>query len=267
MKNNIIKIATYNIRTDVQETNNTKKQFLWDNRFPSIKKLILQEDWDIIGFQEPTERQFEDLKTLKDYGCVGKKRSNSLTAEYNPIFYKKEKFELLDQSTQWLTDKPNNKKYENSWGASLPRIFTVAKFRMKYNDSVFYIINTHFDHISENARYESSKLITRYIEKNMSNKPVIITGDFNGEPEERFYKVLSKKFNSVVEESKDHTGPIATFPKVELDEIPEQENMSEIDYIFINNKITVEKTKIMINRFNNCYPSDHFPISAVIRFE
>lgn len=260
-----LKVASYNIRTNTQEDAYTKKDHLWDNRFAYIKKMMIENDWDVIGFQEPSRKQLKDLATLTDYDFVGEIRSADADAEYSPIFFKKDQFTLLDSSTKWLSETPEVPSETESWRASLPRIVTIAHLQSKKTEQKFYFINTHFDHVSEEARYQSAHLITHLLDGFEPHTPVFLTGDFNGDREERWYSVISEKIDDSELESPHHVGPDVTCTGVVFDYIPKWEDMLKIDYIFVNDLVTVEKTEVLTDRFSFGYPSDHLPVSLTCR--
>ena len=51
------------------------------------------------------------------------------------------------------------------------RIVVYAKFKATKTNEIIHIINTHFDHVGENARLNSAKLILNFIrEKNWATR-------------------------------------------------------------------------------------------------
>lgn len=75
-------------------------------------RLIEFHGFDIFGSQEVLDGQLHDmLAQLPDYDYIGVGRDDGKTqGEYAPVFYKKERFRLLDEGHFWLseiTDRPN----------------------------------------------------------------------------------------------------------------------------------------------------------------
>ena len=119
-------VATYNIRNankgDAERGNG------WERRCPWVCGLIEFQGFDIFGSQEVLDGQLHDmLAQLPDYAYIGVGRDDGKAkGEYSPIFYKKERFRLLDEGHFWLsevTDRPNK-----GWDAALPRICTWGHF-------------------------------------------------------------------------------------------------------------------------------------------
>lgn len=56
---------------------------------------------------------------------------------------------------------------------------TLSKFKDQRSDHEFYVLNTHFDYIGEQARIESPKMIEEFVAGLDGNLPVILTSDLN----------------------------------------------------------------------------------------
>ena len=120
-------IATYNIR------NANKGDSLagngWGQRYPYIAQLIQFHGFDIFGTQEGKYPQLEDLKNaMPGYDYIGIGRDDGKKAgEFSAIFYRTDKFEVLEQGNFWLSTETT---YPNKgWDAALPRICTWGKFK------------------------------------------------------------------------------------------------------------------------------------------
>ena len=73
----------------------------WERRCPVICDIFRVESFDVFGSQEVLNGQLEDLcAALPQYDYVGVGRNDGKQAgEYAPIFYKKDRFELLEQDS------------------------------------------------------------------------------------------------------------------------------------------------------------------------
>lgn len=65
-------------------------------------------DVDVLGTQEVLHNQLEDLKQrLPEYGVVGVGREDGKEkGEYSALWYKKNRFDLLDSGYFWLSETP-----------------------------------------------------------------------------------------------------------------------------------------------------------------
>ncbi|MGL5346470.1 MAG: endonuclease/exonuclease/phosphatase family protein [Peptostreptococcaceae bacterium] len=254
-----MRIATFNIRYD----NIYDKENSWEDRRNNVCNLIKSYEWDVFGLQEVLKHQLSYVQEkLSKYSYVGVGREDGIeNGEFAPIFYKKDKFELLDSNTFWLSNTPNIPS--KSWNSACVRICTYAKLLEKSTNKEFILMNTHFDHESEIARYESAKLITHKIKEMKKNIGIIIMGDFNSCKTERCYRTINEKFDHVRDISKEAPyGPKGTFNEFRFD--VSWNELEEIDHIFVNDNIDILNVRTLTDSINEKYLSDHFPIMSDI---
>lgn len=98
-----MKIVTFNIRCDYNQ--DEENNFCY--RKPLILEKLRQEQADIICFQEVLPHVADWLKEeLTEYYVIGCGRDETLEGEQVPIAYRKNKFNLLQMETYWLSDEP-----------------------------------------------------------------------------------------------------------------------------------------------------------------
>ena len=185
-------VATYNIRNankgDAERGNG------WERRCPWVCGLIEFQGFDIFGSQEVLDGQLHDmLAQLPGYAYIGVGRDDGKAkGEYSPIFYKKERFRLLDEGHFWLsevTDRPNK-----GWDAALPRICTWGHFLDRQTRRRFWFFNLHMDHVGVRAREESAKLVVAKIREMCGPREfVILTGDFNVDQNNPIYTTFTTR--------------------------------------------------------------------------
>ena len=257
----VIKVMSFNIRLDVKSDGENQ----WDKRKEKVASLMNYYEADFIGAQEVQHHQLQFLQqNLKSYGYIGVGRDDGKEAgEYSCIFYNKDKFEVVKQSTFWLSQTPDS--VSMGWDAACNRVCTYGLFRVKQTKHLIWVFNTHFDHMGVTARIESARLIAARIESLTASKqyPVVLTGDFNSKPEDAPVQYLENRFlNSRAISEQAAYGPPDTWNGFEFDKIP----AGCIDHIFISRK---EKVKVMkfatiTDSYERKYPSDHFPILTTI---
>lgn len=253
-------IMTYNIRMNTPDDGVNA----WPLRKDKVAGLIKFHQADIFGVQEALISQMNDLKnSFPDFESYGVGRDDGKEAgEFMTIFFRKSRFEKLSCGTLWLnetTDKPGL-----GWDAACNRTCTWIKLRDLSTKKSFYHFNTHFDHRGKVAREESAKLILKFIaEINKENLPVILTGDFNSTKE----AAPIQKILTVLADSRDKCktapyGPNGTSGGFDVKIMPHV-----IDYIFINEKVTVLRHGVLSDSFGLFYPSDHLPVLAEISLQ
>ncbi|MAT14725.1 MAG: endonuclease [Planctomyces sp.] len=242
----------------------------WPNRKEWVAEIITKNQVDIAGFQEVLSEQIVDLnKLLPEMDFYGVGRSDGQKAgEFSPIYFRKDRFELTDKSTFWLSSTPD-KTGSKGWDADLPRIASWVKLKDRQTGSVFYVMNTHFDHRGEQARAESAKLLLQQLRTHFVDHPVILTGDFNTTPDTTPYNTLTGKntetgpvyFDAYRHSAQPPKGPNSTWNGFNAI-VPDR----RIDFLFTTKTIQVEQFKILDDQRDNRFPSDHLPIVAELEF-
>lgn len=251
---------TFNIRLSLD----SDKENSWANRKTEALQLMNYYRPDFFGVQEALPQQMVNIKNgLTNYNSVGVGRDDGADkGEYSAIFYDETKLKMLNSGTFWLSETPD--RPSKGWDAAYNRICTYALFKLKKGGKKFWAFNVHFDHIGNEARKNSAKLILEKI-KNFKTKnlPVVLTGDFNLTEDSEPIKILSKNMNDAYCHSKTKPyGPKGTFTAFDIMKAPKD----RIDYIFVKD-FTVLNYRVINDRLENLlYPSDHFPVISEIRF-
>ena len=256
-----LKLMTYNIRLDVASDGENS----WSNRKEYWASQMNFYEPDIFGIQEALPNQVTDITALlPKYNYTGIGRDGIGKGESSNIFYKKDRFKVLDQNTFWLSETPG--QISKGWDAALNRVCTYALFRDNKTKKTFWVFNTHLDHIGELARTNSIQLILSKIkELNAKKYPVFFMGDFNSEPNEERIVNLKNEMSDSSEISEERPfGPTGTFNAFQHNEAVTK----RIDYIFLSkdNAYKVKKYAVLSDSKDLKYPSDHFPVYIELRF-
>lgn len=250
-----LKIMTYNIRLDVASDGENA----WPNRKDFFTSQIQFYAPDVFGVQEAMPNQVNDIATaLPSYNHVGIAREGDGKGESSSIFYKKDRFLVQQSNTFWLSETPD--VISKGWNAAYNRVCTYALFKDLKTKKIFWVFNTHLDHIGEEARTKGLELILSKIEKvNTKGYPVFLMGDFNSEPTEERIISLKRRMNDTREISEEKPfGPSGTFNDFKHD----QPVTLLLDYIFIskNSNLKIKKHAVLSDSIDLKYPSDHFPV-------
>jgi endonuclease/exonuclease/phosphatase family metal-dependent hydrolase len=253
-----ITIMSYNIRCGFCEDSSNVNN--WSYRKYLVAYLIKSHNPDLIGLQEAEMFQVNELIEMLDvYDWYGVSREDGKEkGESTAILYKKERFEPLIRETQWLSQTPE--MVSKGWDAALNRTVTIIKFKDKKLNKEFYYANTHFDHIGEKARTESSRLIINLLSGYLVEYPIIFSGDLNYTSTSKGYKILSSKMSDAKTIADTESGGNITFNGFGNDINPD----NKIDFIFVNDKVKVLNHIVDTTTFNGLYPSDHYPVISEI---
>ena len=138
-----LRVASYNIRNE----NTHDIGNLWKDRYKAVAALVKFHDFDIFGVQEALIHQLETLQTeLPTYTYYGIGRDDGkLAGEHESIFYKKDRFRLLDKGDFWLSATPDIPS--KSWDAPCcNRICSWVKLKDNASEKIFYVFNAHYDY-------------------------------------------------------------------------------------------------------------------------
>ncbi len=255
-------IITFNIRYNTPNDGVNA----WPNRIEMASELLKFHEPDIFGFQEALIGQIEDIQSrLPDFEWFGVGRDDGEKGgEFSPVFFNKTKIILIDHGTFWLSETPE--KPSKGWDAALNRIVTWGKFKSKVTGKQFLVFNTHFDHIGVEARKNSANLIIEKMKKMTENNnlPVILTGDFNLTPEQEPVLLIKKFLRDSREISEQPPyGPVGTFTSFDWNSPMDK----RIDYIFVNNNVSVLKYAVLTDSKDQRFPSDHLPVFARVQIK
>jgi endonuclease/exonuclease/phosphatase family metal-dependent hydrolase len=256
-----ITLMTYNIRYD----NPLDYGNAWLLRKGFVLDQIKRESPDILGIQEGLHSQVLFLDSaLGSYRRVGVGRDDGSTlGEYCAIYYKEDRFIADSSGTFWLSPTPN--RPGKGWDAALPRICTWLVLRDTLTQQSIAILNTHFDHIGSEARKESSRLLVEYSNRLIDNGlKVFLMGDFNCNSASAPAKIIRKRFKDSMEGKKagdfSDQGTYNAFNTSKL-------ATERIDFIFYRaSGLKVRRAWMLIEMYEERYPSDHFPVLATFSF-
>tara|TARA_B100000929_G_scaffold276651_1_gene251446 strand:+ start:340 stop:1158 length:819 start_codon:yes stop_codon:yes gene_type:complete len=255
---NELKVVSYNIRYNSPNDGIN----IWENRKSTVSKFFTDENPDFAGLQEVTHSQLSYLsQSLVDYSFIGVGRDDGKTkGEYSPVFFNNKKYKVLFHDTFWLSPTPE--KVSVGWDASMERICTYGLFENILSKEKIWVFNTHFDHIGNDARKNSTDLILKMIKNvNSNNIPLILTGDFNLEDDDSSIKKIQKQLIDVlinIEKSNDYYGTYNGFNNKLI-------SKKRIDYIFIKNLKLKKARHVHLQTPSKSWASDHHPVLSILK--
>lgn len=255
--NSKLKIITFNIRYGTANDGENS----WEKRKEILFQLLMEQKADIVGLQEALRSQLDEIQTrFPFYAQLGVGREDGKTeGEYSAILYLKNKYDVNENGYFWFSDKPNEPG-SKTWGNNVTRICTWALLKEKKKENGFYFYNLHLDHESQNSREKSVNQLLNHIKG--KTHPVIITGDFNaGEDNNAINILLSAGFTDSFRKVNPDEKEVGTYHAFKG-----TTSGDKIDYILCTKEIKVYKAEILRDNKEGKYPSDHFPVNAVIGF-
>ena len=245
----------------------------WEKRLVHFKNIIARHDPDLVGAQElltePEVKQileilpgrkalyFRNEQGLKDYADAA-------------IFYRADRFEVVEHGFYWLSPTPDEPWTRGfAKGAQLWRLVAWAHLRLKPGGRDLYFATTHFDNNSP-SQEKSAPLVIQRTAPWARKMPVMVTGDFNSQPDDQAYKTLvggigGKGFKLV------NVSDLVSSPGIVTNKSPkpEYDMNGRIDHLFVAGgswRCSRWVADLYAYGPKSLYPSDHFPIVATCEF-
>ena len=240
----------------------------WRCRTGLVLDTIRRADPDTLGVQEA---HYDWIKVLfaglPDYDYVGIGRDDGKTAgEFSAVFYKRDKFRVLDSGTFWLSETPEVPGVKG-WDAACVRCCSWAKLEEKATGRQFVHFNTHLDHVGLVAMQKGAELVTARAARICPDLPAFFTGDFNVEPDSAPYATVIKAGFTDARHAAAQTDGGDTFHWDVFVSERGRTASTVIDYCFVKGPVRVDSFRVIRDVYpGDLYPSDHFPVIAEYEF-
>ncbi len=263
-----VRVMSFNIRYGTAKDGENH----WDRRKDFLVETILAFQPDLLGTQETLAMQRDYLKEkLPAYECLGVGREDGAEkGEMMALYFRRDRYEKVDGGHFWLSETPDQIG-SKSWDSSLPRMVTWVKLRDRRRPDAKPVayFNTHFDHMGQTARLESARLVRRQIMTLGKDCATILTGDFNTDEASPPYQALFEVENG-------EAAPLVDSYRVAHPERAKAEGTfsgfqatqiegARIDWIGVSRDWQVISAEIDRTVRDGRTPSDHFPVTAVLR--
>ncbi|MEX2671670.1 MAG: endonuclease/exonuclease/phosphatase family protein [Phycisphaeraceae bacterium] len=244
----------------------------WAFRRGLVSHAIGNFDADIVGTQEALMNQLDEVHAdLPHYDVVAAGRDDGKeNGETVGILYRADRFELVDSGHFWLSDTPDDVA-SRSWGNMFNRMVTWAHLRDLEHDAQqeIFVFNTHLDVFSRKARHESAHLLHRKIQQLAGDLPVIATGDFNASEGASTYQLLVQAEGDgrrYLRDAHRYVHPTPGEDDGTMHKFNGGTGGERIDWILACRQLTPVAAAIDHTHSGRRYPSDHFPVSAVLLY-
>lgn len=255
----------------------------WNARKNLIMPLVEFHGFDIVGMQEPMGFQIDYLAAQSDkYAVAGQIVRNLTLAEVsvksaaknidnmlrnmnNPIFYRRDKFELLDSGKFYFSETPD--KAERGFGKQFDSIRSCvwAKFRHMESGREFHFFNIHLC-VEKYAEWHkpSAELLVKKIREIAGKGTFFVSGDFNETKNQPASLVM--RGSAIAKDARENSlsKPYGTtrstfnnYKNISAGDMP-------IDFIYVSNDVDVLNFGTYTDHVDGLVPSDHYPISAKV---
>jgi endonuclease/exonuclease/phosphatase family metal-dependent hydrolase len=263
-----LRVMSFNVRLGVADDGENS----WQHRRALLARTIQDFDPDLLGTQETWRFQAEYLlEQLPGREYVGWPRQpgNEKDGEECGILFRTARFEKLDAGQLWLSETPDVPG-SRSWDSSLPRVVTWVKLRDRRRpDAVLWFFNTHFDHRGAEARRRSALLVRARLQELDPSEAWIVTGDFNCAED-------SPPYAALVGEGNDGLTVVDSYRVVHRRRADDEGTFNgwgrtrsggRIDWVLHSPAFDTLSAAIDRTEEGGRFPSDHYPVTAVLRWE
>lgn len=251
-----LKVMSYNIRLGSAKDGTNS----WNLRYAATAEMIKDQAPDVFGVQEALSYQVLFIEeNFRNYECVGVGREDGKKeGEFMSIFWNKKTVSMLKWGTFWLSETPD--KPSMGWDAACFRTATWALMKDKKTGKKFYFVNTHLDHKGKEAQKNGLKLIVdRIAQINPDGYPMVLTGDFNMEPDNSNLAELDSKMQSArkIAAKTDSHDTYNGWGR----------GKGIIDYIYVSGFGSCPEYQTITKRYaDRKFVSDHYPVCAKLIF-
>ncbi len=260
-----IKLGTYNLWISTKGTGD----YLWTNRRPILAQSIIDNAFDIFGFQEADETIKNELPVLVaqaggnyEWWFFGRDSQNGSVGEACGIAWNPDRFELSDKHGFWLSETPDEMSY--GWEETgYHRIAVSATVTDKVNRKKFFMMVTHGP-LNANARAKAAELLVeREQAYNAEGLPSILVGDMNAAPDDAASATLRSHWSDArtAAPAQYVYGPVGTFQSHKTSTDLSDESR-RIDYIYLRGEAELLSYRVDNSLIDGIYPSDHCPVSV-----
>ncbi len=260
----LLHVMSFNIRYDRPAAQPGDVDY-WPDRIAPLQDLLRREVPSVLGVQEALHHQLAVIEAALPprYRMIGAGREGGSRGEYSAIFYDAGRLQLIEWDQFWLSDTPKLIG-SSTWGNGVPRIVTWGRFHDAVTDREILLVNTHFDHESDNARVRSAAAVLDLVRFFRPRPPTIVMGDFNSDAGSssayRSFLASGVLGDAWVLADEHLTPSFGTFPRYGRP----VDGGRRIDWILTTPDVLVRQAAVNTSTLDGRYASDHVPVQALV---
>jgi endonuclease/exonuclease/phosphatase family metal-dependent hydrolase len=182
-------VLTQNIKNSDMDDGGTIEE-----RAIRFDKLIAEFQPDVINTQESNNKKWQAAYETMLFDVYDRYPANGeLSTRPNTILYRRDRFELQDAGTFYLSDTPDVP-------SSLPetkhvRMCTWVLLKDRITGDTVIVCNTHIDNSADEVRVRQTKILVEQLKDEIAEYPLCVTGDFNGNYLSDIYLAAAEALN------------------------------------------------------------------------
>ena len=258
-----LRLATQNIHyISLRDATGAWSRGDWEDRKTSVDLAFKALDADIVAFQEMEsfgQGDTADINLARDWllernpgFAAGANGDPATFPNTQPIFYRTDRLEMLDQGWFFFSDTPDviySRTFDGSW----PAFASWAQFRDRDSDETLTVYNVHFEYRSGSNRLKSAALTAQRMAPRLAaGEAVVLAGDLNalaGRPTLRIFEDAGLTFVDVPGSTYHLNRGIDLF--------------GAIDHVATAGPVLVTGApQVQRRQFDGRYPSDHYAVTV-----
>jgi len=261
-----VRVMSFNLRWDGFEDGDNA----WPHRRDLVCRVLREAAPDSVGTQEPMPRQIQDVEDALPELDSYRFDDDPAFPRTQQILYRGDRFERVEADGFLVADGTN----EGGW----IRFCTWVRLEDKRTGRSYYHYNVHLDHRKQPSRIQSVVRLMKHIAARGRDEPFVVTGDFNAPEQGPAMEFLFGR--RTLPDGKDpaYANPIPLVDTYRFlhGDAPDSGTASgfrgnrkgpKIDHVLVAaGKATVREAEIVHTHEGDRYPSDHFPVSALVEW-
>ncbi len=252
------RILTFNIRYGTADDGANN----WQNRRDLVAEVLADAEPHLVSIQEALDFQLDFLlQRSPRYKKIGQHRDGGTKGEFCGLLVDTARFRVLDAGEFWLSETPHAPG-SIGWDAACPRMCVWGHLMDRATGRNLVVYSTHLDHRGARARREGvGQIVHNIVDDRMRRTvPTLLAGDFNaGETSAPIAFLENAGFSDTYRIIWPDAGRSGTF-----NAFRGRDDGDKIDYIFCTRGLRILDAAIIKTHRDGRYPSDHFPVLAVV---
>ncbi|MCB9659675.1 MAG: endonuclease/exonuclease/phosphatase family protein [Sandaracinaceae bacterium] len=230
----------------------------WEHRARALSETIIRSGADIVGIQEGSRPQLEDIvRWAPQYSFLGVgSAQGDARGVHAAILLRNGRFRILDRGVFWISSSPAVPG-SRSWGNEEPRMCSWVHVQLSDSPDDVWFFNTHLDHRAVESRREGLRLIASRLPRD-AHANVIVGGDFNLTEDDPALAEFAA--STGLRDAYRSVHPTRSASEGTYHGFRSNTDGRRIDFLFVSDEFHIQDTEIFRHSEGEPPPSDHFPV-------
>lgn len=262
----LVRVMSFNLRWDGFDDGKNA----WRHRRDVVYQVLREFRPDSVGTQEPMIRQIEDIESAIPALTSYRFDNDPVYVRTQQILHRNDRFDRVEANGFLVADGTNRN--------GTVRYCTWVRLSDRTTGQSYYHYNVHLDHRDAQSREISAVRLMRHIAGRATKAPFVVTGDFNTAESSPTMAFLRGERTLPDEHGVAYANPVPLVDTYRLlhPDAPEsgtghgfkgRRMGRKIDHVLVGvGAATIHEATIVRTHVDGRYPSDHFPVAAVIEW-